>query len=252
MTIPAYKGLVAFIDILGYQNLLTKIEPEVIAEKILPILGAMKEKTTDKIRSELKSPSIIDRFELLFSKTNWVSFSDTILVTLSVDESEASKHQIFQWTAFLYMCAVLHKHLFEIGLPARGAIEYGKFVVKDSFFAGQSIVDAYKLGSKIEIATCAVSNQAYQRYLQLIAKVDPTAIDPNLLILEYLVQVKNEPEQLIPTLIWKADDEADLRSFVLKSFMAHEKDLPLAAKSKALNTEHWLEFIRLNRPKTLT
>ncbi len=83
----------------------------------------------------------------------WLVFSDTILLTLAFKEDDDSLNHLY-WLVFLMASKDIQTELFNAGLPARGAIDYGKFFVQENCFAGRCIVKAYKLSSTIEMAAC--------------------------------------------------------------------------------------------------
>lgn len=156
------SGLVGFFDILGYQNLLEKNEPEDMAQSVLPILthidttvkkGLPKIFHTEKeAEQELSLIKIIDSIK-------WLVFSDSILITMPLEDT-IDRESSRRWTAFMSLCISLQGSMFKAGLPLRGAITHGKFVIQDTFFAGRAIVEAYKFCNKLDLAACVFTNNA--------------------------------------------------------------------------------------------
>ena len=92
------EGLVGFFDILGYQNLLERNEPEKIAEDVLPILTNIGERVVNKFRElhnvvtsdvRLRKGSSTAEKELkIIEAVSWLVFSDTVLLTLPIEDKD--------------------------------------------------------------------------------------------------------------------------------------------------------------------
>ncbi len=166
MSTSTKTGLVGFFDILGYQNLLEQNEPEVIAEEVLPILIGLKNSIKANIYDVMKLAKASERkkiIEPIVESMEWLVFSDTILLTLAFNENDVSLNHYY-WFVFLLASIEIQTQLFNAGLPARGAIDYGKFFVQEGCFAGRCIVKAYKLSSTIEMAACVLSHEAVIKF----------------------------------------------------------------------------------------
>lgn len=131
--------------------------------------------------------------------------------------------------------------LFRAGLLTRGAIEYGKFFIKDTCFAGRTIVTAYQLCSQIELAACVFSEVAAKEFRRMewsnLAK---------LFVVEYLVPLKSGEKHLLTLMAHTYNlDSPDIHGEVMRAFLGNAKDISLIARQKAQNTKQWLEFLKL-------
>lgn len=240
-------GLIGFFDILGYQNLLERNEPETVAKDVLPILTSIGEKVA-KVLKEMPNvataptPAAIKKHEELIRTMSWLVFSDTVLLTLPIDEVDpvAVRHS---WMTFLVAVVVLQGELFGAGLPTRGAIEYGKFFVKDTCFAGRTIVTAYQLCHQIQIAACVFSEGAANEFRRMEENAKDTSLYGTFVI-EYLVPTKNGEKRLLAVMAYTDNfNLPDIHHAVMHAFWGNKKDISLSARQKAENTEQRLEFI---------
>ena len=133
MNIEAQIGLVGFFDILGYENLLSKNEAEDIAKKIFPILMKKGDKVFAEIKSLFSTNLTEDEktVESIIGTIQWLAFSDTILITLEINNNRKDYNTFLRWMSFFLICKELQCTFFKVGLPLRGAIDFGKFVIKD-------------------------------------------------------------------------------------------------------------------------
>jgi len=258
-------GLVGFFDILGYQNLLERNEPEKIAEEVLPIItniGDAVKQNLDlchnsailHIKSKINTSDdneILVAFEEMHKKIiermRWLVFSDTVLLALPIEEEDEFIVKM-SWFLFIMASATLQANLFRAGLPARGAIDFGKFFIKDTCFAGRTIVNTYQLCSEIEMAACVFSDKATIEFRRL--EMFDYWLDN--IVVEYLVPMKSGERHLLTVRIYLFDsDSPDIHGEVMRAFWGNRKDIPLSVRQKAQNTEQWLEFIEYQRKMTL-
>jgi len=247
-----HTGLVGFFDILGYQNLLERNEPEDIAQTVLPLLTKAQPEVTRgmknlvesfrKSQGEAAAKDIIDSIK-------WLVLSDTILLTLPTDEPEEVGFD-FYWMMFFVTCMSLQVKMFQAGLPLRGVINYGKFFVKETCFAGRTIVSAYQLCTRLEIAACVLTEDA-RRELDKQDKQDKKQSGTSSyrsFVHEYLIPLKDE-EKHFATLAAHTynKNEPNIHSQVLKSFWGHNKDVPMSVQRKISNTEQWLTFLAMKQ-----
>jgi hypothetical protein len=249
MSIEAQSGLVGFFDILGYENLLSKNEPEDIAEKIFPVLMEKGEKVLSEIKSIFAAnlPEYEKAVDSIINSIKWLAFSDTILLTLEFEKNRGDNFILLSWMSFFLSCIELQCTFFRIGLPLRGAIDYGKYVVKENFFAGKPIVNCYRSCNKLELAACVLCEEATKQ-IDLFDESKSLNFDfsvKNNFITEYLVQLKSEEKRMFLLCARTYDQHGpELRSQVLRSFSKNNKDIPYSAQQKVLNTEQWLHFLR--------
>lgn len=249
MSTSTKTGLVGFFDILGYQNLLEQNDPEVIAKEVLPILTGLKSAINADIYKAISLPESPEHqkiIEPIVESMGWLVFSDTILLTLSFDENDASLNHYY-WFVFLLASRKIQKQLFDAGLPARGAIDYGKFFIQDVCFAGRCIVKAYKLGSTIEMAACVLSPEAVIKF-ESIEKENIRRQIFKMLLIPYLVPTK-QGEIRMHTVIARLASNPDIHSKVMCAFWGNTKDTAQSVRPKIANTEQWLEFLDFKKSR---
>jgi len=139
-TIVVQSGLVAFVDILGFKQLLSANA----AEESLKIINACMLKGLAGTENLFPRQAEIKTFVI----------SDSILIV----QPNLTEAGIFVLAMF---CKLFFYGLLMDGLPARGAIAAGNFFIQTTenqiVFAGQPIVEAYELANSLEIATCALT-----------------------------------------------------------------------------------------------
>lgn len=239
-------GLVGFFDILGYQNLLERNEPEKIAQDVLPILTNIGSETVKSLKKRFTERGIeSDLLDEAVREMNWLVFSDTVLLTLPVSQTDPVVADLF-WLTFLMAVVGLQQKLFDLGLPTRGAIEYGKFFVKATSFAGRTIVSAYQLCCQIELAACVLSEAATKEFHRVQQHISQRTNDTllNTVVVEYLVPMKDHERHMLVVMAQTYNIHApDIHRDVMQAFWGNGKDISLSARLKAQNTEQWLEFL---------
>lgn len=237
-------GLVAFFDILGYQNFLEKNEPEIAAEAITELIKKLKTFKSETYLSvfgeEVKSVA-----KPIVGNIVYLVISDAILLTLEAHKSNEQDYAYFQFF-FLGYCSRLFKELFIYGLPVRGAIEYGEYVlVENQMFAGRPIVRAYQSAMDLDLSACQVSdsvgdlppdlkNNFYVNYNTPLR----TGEEKELKLLTPFSLADNEKDQFTLGRI------TDLKQFIIGSFSAHNKMINKEVQKKILNTEFLLRYCK--------
>lgn len=238
-------GLVGYFDILGYQNLLEKNEPEDIAKSVLPLFKKIDTKVIKELASRLSgalSELKLEEIEQALKKSmKWLIFSDTVLLTMPVEDLYSD----INWLIFLSACMHLKIKMFQSGLPLRGVINYGKFYIEDTCFAGRTIVEAYQLCNKLDIAACVFTKNA-QGEVDRIDKDNSSYRLFNNFIYKYLIPTKGGDEYYytLAAQTYDIKHDGDIREQVLSSFWAHNKDIPMSAQKLVSNTEQWLCFLK--------
>jgi len=251
-------GLIVFFDILGYQNLLERNEPEQIAEPVLLFLSNMGQIVQDYMKDscpvEIQGKYRGD-FHKVIDSIRVLIFSDTILLTMPFEEDKEleKEEELFKngvkWIIFFSACINLQLRMFKRGLPVRGVINFGKFCIHETCFVGKPIVEAYQICNRLDFAACVLAQSAQQELNQ---------IDPEIkkqmswsfyekLVYEYLVPKKDgeSHEFVLAAPTYNKND--DIRTQVLAAFRGHNKDIPTSVRSKLFNTEQWLQYLRMKR-----
>jgi len=163
------NGLIGFFDILGYQAFLENNPPETAADTVLAVLGKLTGLKDEMLLHMMKDLGVLqDRIEV---EPQWLVFSDTVLLYLDLNkvteplgqepESRGQKIEL-HFYVFLLQCIALWKAMFAAGLPLRGAITQGNYLVKGPCFAGIPIVQAHQLGNDLNCAGVAIDQSVEQ------------------------------------------------------------------------------------------
>ena len=153
-----------------------------------------------------------------------------------------------------FACLLLWRRMFEYGLPLRGVVHTGEFLVQGTCFAGRAIVEAYRLSQDLNLSACAYSHAAFSALLrQANEPHDPFLWSwiPTLLFEYQIPRKKCSLERLVTSnplaLHLESSDmyfKGDIRQIVHESFWKHDKDIPEPARAKVQNTEQFLRACR--------
>ncbi len=249
-------GWVGFFDILGYLNLLERNEPESIAEEVIPILTGAKTTLLDDINflfSHLhgSEKDIPGEIKTIINSLQSIVFSDSILLTMPLLNEDNFQEDIATFI-FQMACSGIQTDLFKAGLPLRGSIDFEKFFVQDSCFAGRPIVTAYQLCQQLELSACVLSDGAATKFLSLNFN---SFKNPDYakwsFVTEYLVPMKGGDRHMKTIIAPVPNKSTDVRDQVFEAFWGHRKDISQSANSKARNTEQWLRYLAHKTSKTI-
>ena len=163
-------GFVAYIDILGYKALAQQKGGAEAVKDVVKTLNESPSAVRKRLTENLVLPRYIwspERKEIMRDSLQQIEqgtrvMSDSILLFLpcrsspDVDEKAASKGLVF-----VGYCQGLCSHLFREGLPVRGAISHGEYLLAETMFAGTPIMAAYELSGKID-ASCVVITPEFE------------------------------------------------------------------------------------------
>lgn len=255
------SGIIGFFDILGYQSFMENNEnvAGATAERVLNFIVNLENNIPEFILLNIsRNYKIVKK---LLNEIKFLVFSDTILLTSTYVKNDDLDRKIDKWALFLVASLHLNRWMFEYGLPLRGVITIGNFLIKEHCFAGKPIVDAYKMCHDLDLAACVMTDNAYQEVTNLINSSKRKKIKKllNASIVEYLIPRKGGKEEKLPTLnlltfrglkpkskksnVKSKDNKIGIRQFVFNSFWEHNKDIPQEALNKVANTEQYLRYI---------
>jgi hypothetical protein len=251
--IKTQEGMVAFLDILGYSSFLQNNEPEEAAKTVRNHLLNAPENTKKVFEQLYKDPTAtvvkkhVDSFR-------WLIFSDTILLTNSYQPEDSQKTKALRWLMFLMTLATLYRNLFCNGLPIRGAVSYGKYFVEEHCFAGRSIIGAYQLSNSLNLAGIVLDRKSVKEAFETLEVTRHYPKVTALLVLEYLVPLKNQDPQSMHVLSPMFPQTprlqlSDIRQGVAECFWKHKKDLRPEVLEKIHNTEFFFRFAKMTDPK---
>ncbi|MDD5024216.1 MAG: hypothetical protein PHN79_03835 [Methanoregula sp.] len=129
------SGFFALFDILGFKEILKNNDLEYLENIIANLL--------DTLDSEAVTIGGLDPDQVLsMGKTKSIVFSDTII--LYEDARQMNDGTIpCIGPSIIPKSSILLRLAFEAGIPLRGAISYGDYLISEKYFLGQPIVEAY-------------------------------------------------------------------------------------------------------------
>jgi hypothetical protein len=234
-------------DVLGFSGFCENCDPH-NAEKVLKIMDDFETDIPKMVWAKFDPDNSApqEKKDLVTSRLRWLIFSDTIFVAMPIDDPDELKFNLFFFTL---LAAFINRRMFEIGLPLRGAVHIGDVIISKRCFAGKAIVDAHRLGQKVQIAGTVISEQANafifnagSMISNLIIECDvPTGTKRLLKILWC------NSSRKMKTLCWfylqlgpndRFNIPSDLNRFIIDKFTAHGKKLSSnKERIKVSNTE---------------
>jgi len=256
-------GIVAVLDILGYKALLKNLALHDAARIISETLLAVPNEAAEILHKSVRHAPVvaldgIEFHQLVLSRMHRIVFADTVLLALPLTPTGDPAFFIWEILPFLAVASLVCRRFFDKGLPLRGAIALGGFVVDDHCFAGDAILKALSLGQSLEFAGCALEDETRRaivgacdqthghkgpgvvsRYRRLLCTADgPTKSGTERMV---LVRWSNPFDE------WE-DFPYDSSDVVEKSFTAHGKTLDERSRLKMANTIEILRASHLVNP----
>ncbi|ALQ52069.1 hypothetical protein [Nitrosomonas ureae] len=238
------NGLIGFFDILGYKNFLNNNNVIENAQKTLKIVNSVPRKSInvlENIVKKRKGGSKVDstdweELNSISKQLKTIIFSDTIVFFLPLRVSEYQDNEARK--AMIFVSAYFTKEMFVNGLPIRGALHEGDYLIEENCFAGKGIIDAFNLCESLDFTGVACTQTFYKNALENegMEKIKK-------LTFEYLTP-KKEGEEKHLNLNWLkflSEDQFnecknDVEQFVLKSFWDHNKDCSNSVDLKIQNS----------------
>jgi len=251
-------GFVGFFDILGYKYFLESGIRDVTF-KVIRILDTLPNSIDAEHEKFVGTCYHENYLKRDLDQVRFRVVSDSILLAYAYDESREKPSQA---ATFLVTANLLARCMFDEGLPVRGAIAFGDFVLGKHAFAGKPIIDSYTLGQSLDLAACAAHKTA-EREFEALVSADPNwkdILDDNELPrVRYRAPINHGSEELelsCLNLTWPPLDGhpplenlPDLRDYVYEQCMACGKQIGLDAIPKVENTERFLRFLQIHHRK---
>lgn len=258
-------GFIGFSDILGYSRLIEKND---VGDQLILTLKLISEipeivrtRLTNTIQKKIGFEEENSALNSL-SKIKNLVVSDSILTFLDLD-SDDTKTLASHWTVFMIYMQALYELFFDEGLPLRGAISAGEFIVVKNSFAGKPIIDSYRMANNMNqagiildienILFCINKNLKSTRVNSEVILTDTLVCDK----IEYVKKngVKSSGiflkcftnKNIIST--YSKNDFEKLVIYITKSFCAFNKDLDDSADIKLINTISFYKKQILNSRK---
>lgn len=160
--------IVAFIDILGFKELVRKSESNLdIIETLNNILQYLKtwerpiQWSLDFVEIESSTQRKgVEKFDLK-NRTNVTTFSDSIVVSVKIDEDNINE----MLSSLIANLSYMGSELMKKGILIRGAITIGKLIHNDNGTVfGTALIEAYELESKCsKYPRIIISNKLVRR-----------------------------------------------------------------------------------------
>ena len=154
----SYIGYIAYVDILGYHELIKDrglIEICKLIEKarIDVLLKQLKQSNVEKFKDVLYSgphPSESKSSEDGFYKIKAIAFSDNILLSTPSN-----------WSLLLRVVIGMQAALIQEGIFIRGAMVHGEIYHSDTLVGGDGLIRAYHIESKVAVYPRIIVDQSY-------------------------------------------------------------------------------------------
>jgi hypothetical protein len=240
------NGLIAFFDILGYQSFLenNSASDTAASDAALNVLKLITEIPlgVKKLMADFASdlPDKSNEAKEIANLIKHLIFSDTIVLSIEYPLGASSSWKKAALAYITTFSGILFNRMFDKGLPMRGVIEEGEFLIKDTCFAGKAIVNAYKLCDSLDFAGLVYSSSLGDSLPRILnfQKTHPSMIP-------YLSPKNGLKEEKLIQINWilasldelkKKEILSDIETYVLRAFWAHNKDCPLSVDVKVQNT----------------
>jgi hypothetical protein len=248
-------GIIGFFDILGYQSFLENNEVGDAVKTVLDSFLTMPKQCRDHFdqilgKKDERANQILDEIESLI-------FSDTILLTCPYNSADDDETKLVRWLILNYQAATLQRKMFDSGLPVRGAISHGDYIIEKACFAGRPIIEAYRTCNLLDAAAVVLTKSAEDEIKRLHKIRYPDDQLSELfsnIIVEYLMPMKGfEAKRLLTVNFALLETSAfqsldgDERKLVSECFWKHNKDIPPSAYDKLNHTEMLLRFLKRHK-----
>jgi hypothetical protein len=157
-------GLLGWLDILGYSSFVENSDLAYAGEIIREVIATAQSSSGERIDSivaDFQAPQeyrekLANVVRETKNSTKWIIFADTIVLALSVPQSEPSSKARLRLATFFEQAKNLTAEFFFAGLPVRGAISFGQFYAHDTLplFAGKRLVEAHKFADAQQWSGC--------------------------------------------------------------------------------------------------
>ncbi len=184
MTINFEKNFVAFIDVLGFSEMVKK--------------DALRSDAPEHLEKLYKAHA---KAKSLFSQDINISltqFSDSVVIARKFDTD------LETFLSFIKQIAEYQKNLFLDGILCRGGVALGKHFKKDDFLYSQGLIEAYYIESKRAIHPRILISE---NLIGILYEAEPTTIphtvkeDDGSVFIDYLSLTSREPAVSITTKI---------------------------------------------------
>jgi len=253
------KGIVAYFDILGYQNFLINNNINDCIDKIEGILVKLPvEIETDffhlKDNSSIKAEEyyeykkkLVDIRKDLINHLNTLFISDTIIFFFDI--ANIKNNIPFCLQQMLVYLIIFMKLSFENGFPMRGFVDYGEYYfnndVNINIIAGKTIVKCHQETSAFDFSGLVIDDSVRKYCMNFNYDILNLLFDKKV-IADYLVNLKNkEDHKYVCNFIIDGINE-NLDQYIFNSFHKHNKEISNEVMKKINNTENIMKHFLYN------
>lgn len=244
------RGLIAVFDVLGFKSFCQHNTDQKVAEEVLTTIDMVPEGMVEHLSLTLGQGKNPEKARELVSNIIWLVFSDTVLVTLPQAE-DASPDLV---VIFFLGCAIFNRLMFDRGLPIRGSVHLGDFLLGNRCVAGRVVVEALDQVHELEAACTVISNDTWAHIHDRFH--NDKKWSPFLLGMFPRNPIRcKSGTRMLATLNWfrvrigNMPEPPDLKKYVMDSFLAHGKQLNASAFAKARDTaELFDKFLKRQKP----
>jgi hypothetical protein len=247
-------GIIGFFDILGYKSFLQNNSGDAVGTVVTKLVELEKSLLAEMVHAFSHRQSPVTAAELA-SLIKWLVVSDTILLFSEFEVGEADKTRSNRWQAIHFASMLLWRRMFAFGLPLRGVIHTGEFLIDQGCFAGRAIVEAYELSQDLDLAGYAYSSTAFadlRKQSLVLGEADLLWLNMTGQSFEYLMPRKGAKQERLlaanPLALFLEDSDklvkGDIRQCICEAFWKHNKDIPDVVQTKLNNTEQYLRAAR--------
>jgi len=248
------KGIVGFVDILGYKNIIENNEIEKLGPIIQEILNLAKD-VKDIVKNDIKKSFYkkkdLDSFDKLYNAYEIEShvISDSIIFLGEINETDDIFNSI-KFAIYIRFLQKLCRISLEKGFALRGAISYGDYINENNIIASKAHIEAYSLSEeKLNFSGIAVCS-GFKNFCEKMDKEKSTIFLKKLYenTSEIHCQLKDGKEEKLLIIDWisglgEGEYNGDLRQYLFNSFSKHNKDISQSVIRKIDNTENVLRSI---------
>jgi hypothetical protein len=231
------RGLVAVFDVLGFKSFCQHNTDQRVAEEVLTTIDLVPEGMLGILSHTLSRGKNTEKLHELISSIIWLVFSDTILATLPQSEEARLDMEVIYFGA----CAILNRLMFDRGLPLRGSVQLGEFLLGNRCVSGRIIVEALDQVNDLETACTVISNDVWTYVHHRFHDNKEWAPFILGMLPRHSIRCKSGIKTFT-TLNWfnvgigNTPDPPDMDKYVMDSFLAHGKQLSASAFKKARDT----------------
>lgn len=247
----ARRGLVGFLDLLGYKSVAESNSIGELVAIIRRIQETIRQSLEKRNATEQFLPSVVPRLETV-SAINHVVFSDSVVVYTELPEPDRERH--LQVAMFNEFCCGLVSGLFWAGLPVRGAWAFGDFFVEYDktthgvYLAGAPIIEAFEMSNCIDLSACVIAPSAEKVLADM--KILESSSEPTIGYTRHRVPLKGNQKQEMFLLdhhrndLHYHPDHKITRQILMQKFGDHNKRITPEVLAKINNTFTFLESSR--------